>query len=100
MRLAGASLLLNAVTSENTQQAMRLRNMGDVWNVGRVNDEVTWKLRVRESPPLSYFVWVESLYSEEGDQRFVWNGNQNYWVVWQVNKLSTISVDKSLVTPI
>jgi len=31
--------------------------------VGRVNDEVRWKLKVRESPPLSYFVWSESLYS-------------------------------------
>jgi len=26
--------------------------MGDVWNVGRVNDEVKWKLKIRESPPL------------------------------------------------
>ena len=31
--------------------------------MGRVNDEVRWKLKVCESPPLSYFVWSESLYS-------------------------------------
>ena len=74
MRLASASSLLNAVTSENMGQATRLRNMGDVWNVGRVNDEVKWRLKIRESPPLSYLVWSESLYSEEGGQRLVWSG--------------------------
>ena len=38
MRLAGASLLLNAVTSENTRQAMLFRSMGDDWSV--VNEKV------------------------------------------------------------
>ncbi len=84
MRLASASSLLNAVTSENMGQATRLRNMGDVWNVGRVNDEVKWRLKIRESPPLSYLVWSESLYSEEGGQTTCMERNQNYWVVWQV----------------
>jgi len=28
--------------------------MGDVWNVGRVNDEVKWKLKIGESPPLPH----------------------------------------------
>jgi len=36
LRLAGASSLLNAVTSENTRQATRLLNMGDVSSVGMV----------------------------------------------------------------
>ncbi len=54
MRLASASSLLNAVTSENMGQATPLRNMGDVWNVGRVNDEVKWKLKIGESPPLPH----------------------------------------------
>jgi hypothetical protein len=38
--LADASSLLNAVTSENTGQATRLRNMGDAWSVEMVNEEV------------------------------------------------------------
>ena len=38
--MAGASSLLNAATSENARQPMRLRNMGDVWSVGMVNEEV------------------------------------------------------------
>jgi len=38
--LEDASLLLNAVTSENTRQAMRLRNLGDAWSVVMVNEEV------------------------------------------------------------
>ena len=38
--MAGASSLLNAVTSENTRQAMRLRNLGDAWSVVTVNEAV------------------------------------------------------------
>jgi hypothetical protein len=38
--LADASLLLNAVTSGNTRQAMRLRNLGDAWSAVTVNEEV------------------------------------------------------------
>ena len=38
LRLAGASSLLNAVTSENTRQAMHLQSMGDAGSV--VNEKV------------------------------------------------------------
>jgi|SoiMethySBSTD1v2_1073268.scaffolds.fasta_scaffold3678254_1 hypothetical protein len=51
--VGGASSLLNAVTSENTGQAMRLRSMGDAWNVVMVNEEVRWKLDICKSPALS-----------------------------------------------
>jgi len=51
--VGGASSLLNAATSENTGQAMRLRSMGDAWNVVMVNEEVRWKLDICKSPALS-----------------------------------------------
>ena len=60
LRLAGASSLLNAVTSENTGQATRLRSIGDVWSVEKwLMEKLSGgdqDLRISES----YFVWLES----------------------------------------
>jgi hypothetical protein len=53
--LADASLLLNAVTSENTRQAMRLRSMGDAWSVVTVNEAVYPSCPSDRSTTVYYF---------------------------------------------